>query len=113
MAAKVTFKPRSAELRLPGHNTITKDWDINVDGVTVGLIQSCIRDLYMDVSNPGYSVTVTADITGVDGNYRKNTFAMDNRNQREARENRSHYIRQAKQWVVKAIAKKSDSVTQA
>lgn len=100
---KITFKPMSSGVRFPGDNVLAKSWDIRIDGKTVGSIESSIRDLYMSVSQPGYSVTVTANIEGKEKPFREYSAAFSNRNAREARENRSTYVRRAKAWAIKQL----------
>lgn len=101
---KMTFKPTGADFKLPGNNTVTRDWDIKVNGAVVGSIDSTIRDLNGDLSNPGYSVTVSASINGVTQTFYKNSGTFSNRSAREARENRSRYISAAKEWAERAIS---------
>lgn len=102
---KVTFKPRAAEFSAAGHNTTEKEWDIFLGGKIVGSIESTIRDLYMDRSNPGYSVTVAAHIAGKEKPFREYSAAFSNRCAKEARENRSTYVRRAKDWARKHFMK--------
>lgn len=101
MTQKITFKPQGAEGRLPGQNRITRTWDIKCDGVVVGTIESSIRDLNGDYSNPGYSVVVTSEIYGVVSKYYRTSNVFSNRSAREARENRSIYVSEAKVWATR------------
>lgn len=101
----VTFKPAGDEYRIPGGNTISRDWEIFLNGVFVGKIETTIRDLYQSNTTPGYSVTVTAAINGAENQFYKNSSAFSNRSAREARENRSSYINSAKEWAKKTLAR--------
>ena len=96
---KITFKPRGPEFKWPGGNTVDKEWDVMLDGKPVGVIQSCIRDLWMDRANPGYSVVVDAHMVGYEKPFREYSAAFSNRSAKEARENRSIYFNRAKQWA--------------
>jgi len=98
---KLVFKPRQPEFAMPGHNTVEKSWDVLLDGNLVGTIHSTIRDLWMDRSNPGYSVTVDANLSGREKPFREYSAAFSNRSAKEARENRSIYVRRAKAWAKK------------
>jgi hypothetical protein len=106
MSQKVTFKPDGPESQWPGDNVKTKDWAIKIGDEVVGSIESHIRDLFMSRTQPGYSVTVTAVLHGVEKQYRENSAAFSNRNLREARDNRSTYLERAKQWVIKQLAER-------
>jgi hypothetical protein len=104
---KIKFKPHVFPT-VPGGNTVDKDWDVIVDGNVVGLIESCIRDLWMDRSNPGYSVTLTAKIFGSEKTFREYSAAFSNRSAKEARENRSIYFNRAKKWATKHFEKAAE-----
>lgn len=101
--SKVTFKPTGAEYRIPGGNTVSRTWEIFLNGVLVGEIDTIIRDLFQSNATPGYSVTVTATINGVENKFYKNSSAFSNRSAREARENRSSYVNSAKEWAKKRL----------
>jgi len=103
MTRKITFKPQEAEFCRPGDNTTNKYIDVKLDGKIVGIIDTSIRDLYQDRSNPGYSVTVSAVITGTDKKFYRNSTAFSNRTAKEARENRTSYIKEAKEWAKKVV----------
>ncbi|WP_153785283.1 hypothetical protein [Pseudomonas sp. EMN2] len=103
MTQKVTFKPESAEYQVPGDNVARKNWVIKRDGVEVGSISSQIRDLYQSYTTPGYSVTVTVELVGVEQPYRQNSGTFSNRSKREAQETRSTYVRRAKQWATRNL----------
>ena len=104
MPQKLKFKPTEAEWRMTGDNVTRKDWDILVDGEVVGQIESSIRDLNQSFSTPGYSVTVTAQINGVEKPFREYSGTFSNRSMRESRENRSVYVKRAKTWAQKRLA---------
>ena len=95
---KVKFKP---SLEYANDNIKSKDWQIIVEGKTVGHIDSSIRDLFMSRTTPGYSVTVTAVIEGREKPFREYSAAFANRCAQEARDNRATYVARAKQWVIK------------
>jgi hypothetical protein len=96
---KISFKPTGPDYK--NENVTRKDWDILVDGQVRGAINSDIRDLWMDLTNPGYSVTVTAQLPGVEPGFRRYSAAFSNRSAKEARENRSRYVAEAKEWARK------------
>lgn len=108
MTAKVTFKPDGPEGQSHNGNAVVRAWSIKVGGEVIGTITSSIRDLYGSYSNPGYSVVVQADIVGHEKPYYRSSFAMDNRSIREARDNRSHYVREAKKWAAHIYEKMSE-----
>lgn len=104
MSQKVTFKPDGAETQWPGDNVKNKDWKIMVGDKEVGTMESQIRDLNMSFTTPGYSVTVLVKIHGVEKPYREYSGTFSNRNLREARENRTNYVRRSKEWALKRLA---------
>jgi hypothetical protein len=104
MSQKVTFKPDGAETQWPGDNVKNKDWKIMVGDKEVGTMESQIRDLNMSFTTPGYSVTVLVKIHGVEKPYREYSGTFSNRNLREARENRTTYVRRSKEWALKRLA---------
>lgn len=103
-AVNVTFRVApEGEYSLSCDNTVKKEWVIKADGVEVGLIKSRIIDLNQDFSNPGYSVTVTASINGVEGEFYSYSSGISNRSKSEAVENRSREVKRAKVWVSKTL----------
>lgn len=95
---KLKFNP---EAETVWENTRNKTWDIVVDGVVVGGIETSIRDLFMSRTTPGYSVTVTAVIIGKEKPFREYSAAFSNRSSEEAYGNRAEYVRRAKAWATK------------
>ncbi|ERW61318.1 TPA: hypothetical protein ACXI4C_004386 [Pseudomonas aeruginosa] len=105
MMGKITFKPAGGELHVPGSVTYIREWYILRDGIEVGTIEAIIRDLNQDLANPGYSVTVTATAKGLENSFHRNSNTFSNRSIRVARSNRSSYVRAAKQWAQKGMAR--------
>lgn len=103
MSTKPKFKPTGEYVN---DNVRSKVWEIVVGGEVVGHIETSIRDLYMSRSNPGYSVTVIGTMVKDQGaKFYKNSNAFSNRSSQEAHENRSEYVRRAKEWAVKYLEK--------
>uniref|UniRef100_A0AAU6W3S1 Phage protein n=1 Tax=Pseudomonas phage Cygsa01 TaxID=3138529 RepID=A0AAU6W3S1_9VIRU len=103
---KIKFKPDTEQVQ---DNTRLKAWDIIVDGKVVGGIDTCIRDLFMSRTTPGYSVTVTAVIIGKEKSFREYSAAFSNRSSEEAHGNRAEYVRRAKAWATKHFERSTAS----
>jgi hypothetical protein len=113
MAKKITFKPDGDEYRMPGDNVIKKKWIIRVNGEEAGLIRCEIRDLFMSLTSPGYSVTMTTEVLGVERTYREYSAAFSNRSMREAKENRSTYFQRSKEWAIEKLSEPTQENTAA
>lgn len=105
MKPEVTFKPLNGEHDPAGSGVKTRCWQIKVNGVLAGFIDSRINDLNQSYTEPGYSCTVW--ITWADGtlSFRRNSGTFNNRSMKEALENRSRYVAEAKRWFKGLVEK--------
>lgn len=106
MKLKVTFKPLNGEYDPAGSGVKSKCWQIKVNGVVTGHIDSRINDLNQSYTEPGYSCTVWITLTDGTLSFRRNSGTFSNRSMKEALENRAHYVAQAKKFAISILETK-------
>lgn len=68
-----------------------------------------VADLYQSVTNPGYSVSVIAEVDGRQV-YSERSSAFTNRSAKDARETRSSYMAKAREAVRVALSHQDQTI---